>query len=164
MSRSSAVLGLKAHENKAQGFSPVETDGASYATCKVARTSVIAINPDQSRLATFQVAQIVLLLFTGLKPCALFSWAFSPQRMTRFEKNSRATDAREIGIFNVRWDKWRFAARAHQHFSTIPDGGPALEASRSHPALKKAIAQIKTNGSLAFPVPAVTLASAKLDV
>ena len=86
MSRSSAVLGLKAHENKAQGFSPVETDGASYATCKVARTSVIAINPDQSRLATFQVAQIVLLLFTGLKPCALFSWASSPQGMTRFEK------------------------------------------------------------------------------
>ncbi len=78
MLSSSAVHGLKAHENKAQGFSPVEPDCAEYATCKVARNSAIAINSDRSRLATFQVAQIDLLPFTGLKPCALFSGAFSP--------------------------------------------------------------------------------------
>ncbi len=37
-------------------------------------------------------------------------------------------------------DKWRFAAPAHHDFSTFPDGGPALEASWSHPTLKKAMA------------------------
>jgi len=32
MSQSSAVYGLKAHENKAQGFSPVAMHGTGYAT------------------------------------------------------------------------------------------------------------------------------------
>ena len=30
-------------------------------------------------LATFQVAHPDLSAFTGLKPCALYSWAFSPE-------------------------------------------------------------------------------------
>ncbi len=40
----------------------------------------------------------------------------------------------------VGWDQWRFAAPAHHEFSTFPEGGPALEASLSHPTLKKAMA------------------------
>ncbi len=39
---------------------------------------------------------------------------------------------------DVGWDKRRFAAPAHQHFAMFPDGGPALEASLSHPTLKMA--------------------------
>jgi len=31
-----------------------------------------------------------LILFTGLEPCALFSWAFSPQGMTSFDKTEMA--------------------------------------------------------------------------
>ena len=30
-------------------------------------------------LATFQVADPVWNVFTGLKPCALYLWAFSPE-------------------------------------------------------------------------------------
>ena len=41
---------------------------------------------------------------------------------------------------DVGWDQRRFAALAHQQFSKFPDGGPALEASWSHPTLKKAMA------------------------
>ena len=37
-------------------------------------------------------------------------------------------------------DQRRFAAPAHHDFSKFPDGGPAIEASWSHPTLKKAIA------------------------
>ena len=33
----------------------------------------------------------------------------------------------------VGWDQWRFAAPAHHDFSSYHDGGPALEASLSHP-------------------------------
>ena len=40
----------------------------------------------------------------------------------------------------IGWDQWRFAAPAHHEFSTFPDGGPALEASWSHPTLNKAVA------------------------
>ncbi len=42
----------------------------------------------------------------------------------------------------VGWDQRRFAAPAHQDFSTFPDGGPALEASWSHPTLNKAMALV----------------------
>ena len=45
----------------------MEMNSEGLATGKVARNSVIAINPDPSRLATFQVAHIVLHPFTGLK-------------------------------------------------------------------------------------------------
>ena len=38
---------------------------------------------------------------------------------------------------SVGWDQWRFVAPAHHDFSTLPDGGPALEASWSHPTLNK---------------------------
>ncbi|MFO1041149.1 MAG: hypothetical protein U0941_05140 [Planctomycetaceae bacterium] len=48
--------------------------------------------------------------------------------------------ARSEHITKAGWGKRRFAALVHQHFSTTPHGGPALEASSSHPALKKAIA------------------------
>ena len=34
---------------------------------------------------------------------------------------------------DVGWDQWRFAAPAHRQFSKIFHGGPALEASWSHP-------------------------------
>ena len=34
------------------------------------------------------------------------------------------------------WDQRRFAAPAHREFSMLPDGGPALEASLSHPTFK----------------------------
>ena len=37
----------------------------------------------------------------------------------------------------VGWDQRRFAAPAHQQFSMFQDGGPALEASLSHPTLKR---------------------------
>ncbi len=40
----------------------------------------------------------------------------------------------------VGWDRWRFAAPAHHDFSMFFNGGPALEASWSHPTLKKAMA------------------------
>ena len=40
-------------------------------------------------------------------------------------------DAGEVG-----WDQWRFAAPAHHEFTTFPFGGPALEATWSHPTLK----------------------------
>jgi len=40
---------------------------------------------------------------------------------------------------DVGWDQWRFAAPAYHQFSTFPDGGPALEASWSHPTWKKPI-------------------------
>ena len=43
---------------------------------------------------------------------------------------------------NVEWDQRRFAAPAHQQFSKIPHGGPALEASLSHPTLKRGRAVI----------------------
>ena len=36
----------------------------------------------------------------------------------------------------VGWDQRRFAALAHQQFSIVFHGGPALEASWSHPTLK----------------------------
>ena len=45
----------------------------------------------------------------------------------------------EVGQ-NVGWDQRRFAAPAHQQFATFEEGGPALEASWSHPTLKKAMA------------------------
>ena len=41
---------------------------------------------------------------------------------------------------DVGWDQRRFAAPAHHDLSAIPDGGPALEASWSHPTLTKAMA------------------------
>ena len=47
---------------------------------------------------------------------------------------------------DVGWDQRRFAAPAHQQFSTFPDGGPALELSWSHPTLKQAMALL--NGPL----------------
>ncbi len=40
----------------------------------------------------------------------------------------------------VGWDQRRFVAPAHHDFSTFSDGGPALEASLSHPTVKKAMA------------------------
>jgi len=45
---------------------------------------------------------------------------------------------------DVGWDQWRFAAPAHHQFSTFPYGGPALEASWSHPTLKKPFALAST--------------------
>ena len=44
------------------------------------------------------------------------------------------------------WDRRRFVVPVHQQFSMFQEGGPALEASRSHPALKLAMA-------LAAPFP-----------
>ena len=41
---------------------------------------------------------------------------------------------------DVGWDQRRFAAPAHHQFSKVHHGGPALEASWSHPTLKKAMA------------------------
>ena len=41
---------------------------------------------------------------------------------------------------DVGWDQRRFAAPAHQQFSMFHDGRLALEASWSHPTLKKAMA------------------------
>jgi len=37
---------------------------------------------------------------------------------------------------NAGWDQRRFAAPVHQQFAMFHDGGPALEASWSHPTLK----------------------------
>ena len=48
----------------------------------------------------------------------------------------------------VGWDRWRFAAPAHHDFSMFFNGGPALEASWSHPTLKKAMALPKQRGSM----------------
>ena len=45
----------------------------------------------------------------------------------------------EVGQ-DVGWDQRRFAAPAHHDFSTFFGGGPALEASWSHPTLKQAMA------------------------
>ena len=42
----------------------------------------------------------------------------------------------------VGWDQRRFAAPVHHEFSMFPDGGPALEASWSHPTLKEVIARL----------------------
>ena len=42
-------------------------------------------------------------------------------------------------VTKVGWNQRRFAAPAHHQFSTFPDGGPALEASWSHPTLKKRV-------------------------
>ena len=50
---------------------------------------------------------------------------------------------------DVGWDQRRFAAPAHQQFSKFPDGGPALEASWSHPTLNKAMALSHVS---AFPI------------
>ena len=50
---------------------------------------------------------------------------------------------------SVGWDQRRFVAPAHHDFSTFPDGGPALEASWSHPTLKKAMALVPTHQWLA---------------
>ena len=44
----------------------------------------------------------------------------------------------EVGQ-DVGWDQRRFAVPAHHDFSTFPDGGLALEASLSHPTVKKAM-------------------------
>jgi hypothetical protein len=41
---------------------------------------------------------------------------------------------------DVGWDQRRFAAPAHQQIPTFHHGGPALEASWSHPTLTKVIA------------------------
>ncbi len=49
---------------------------------------------------------------------------------------------------DVGWDQWRFAAPAHHDFSTINDGGPALEASLSHPTMNKAIALVSAQPTL----------------
>ena len=48
----------------------------------------------------------------------------------------------------VGWDQRRFAAPAHHDFSTIHDGGLALEASWSHPTLKQAMALADPDGPL----------------
>ncbi len=53
------------------------------------------------------------------------------QSLRRLDAESRsdsATAERAVG-----WDQRRFAAPAHHDVSTRPDGGPALEASLSHP-------------------------------
>ena len=42
------------------------------------------------------------------------------------------------------WDQRRVAAQAHHQFSTFPDGETALEASESHPNMKKPIALADT--------------------
>ena len=49
---------------------------------------------------------------------------------------------------DVGWDQWRFAAQAHHQFSTFPDGGPALEASWSHPTLKMPITLVYSQNRL----------------
>ena len=54
----------------------------------------------------------------------------------------------------VGWDQRRFAAPAHHDFSMFPDGGPALEASWSHPTLKKATALVGSPVP-STPAPAV---------
>ena len=41
---------------------------------------------------------------------------------------------------DVGWDQRRFTAPARQQFSMFHNGGPTLEASWSHPTLKKAMA------------------------
>ena len=74
-----ASFGLKAQEHKAQGFQPCvreTTQNVRPERSRDHRSELIAI---AEFLATFQVAYLVLLTFTGLKPCALCSWAFSPQ-------------------------------------------------------------------------------------
>ena len=83
----------------------METDGAGYATCKVARNSVIAINPDPSRLATFQVAHIVLLPFTGLKALCFVLVGLQPTGNDTLQKSRRANDARINVICKVGWKK-----------------------------------------------------------
>ena len=51
---------------------------------------------------------------------------------------------RAIALFeageDVGWDQRRVAAPAHQKFAMFSDGGPALEASWSHPTIQKAMA------------------------
>ncbi len=69
----------------------------------------------------------------------IISVACGPATEGRFPARSH----RIVGTAQaVGWDKWCFAAPAHQDFSTFPDGGPALEASWSHPTMKKALALI----------------------
>ncbi len=53
---------------------------------------------------------------------------------------------------DVGWDQRRFAAPAHQQFSMLPDGGPALQANWSHPTLKKAMALIASGDETHWPV------------
>ncbi len=52
---------------------------------------------------------------------------------------NRSSDVAEQCHFeagqNVGWDQRCFAAPAHQQFSMFHDGGPALEASWSHPTM-----------------------------
>ena len=50
----------------------------------------------------------------------------------------------------VGWDQRRFAAPAHHEFSPFPVGGPALEASLSHPTLNKAMALADIAAPLAW--------------
>ena len=51
----------------------------------------------------------------------------------------------------VGWDQRRFAAPAHRIFKRLLDGGPALEASWSHPTLKWAMALAVAFTPLANP-------------
>ncbi len=48
--------------------------------------------------------------------------------------------ANKLARASVGWDQRRFAAPAHHHVGRFHDGGPALEASLSHPTLKMAMA------------------------
>ncbi len=74
--------GLKAHQSRAQLQA---CDYGQRNVCDLKGREKFS-HSGRSRLATFQVAHFVFILFTGLKPCALFSWAFSPQGMTGFDK------------------------------------------------------------------------------
>ena len=51
---------------------------------------------------------------------------------------------------SAEWDQRRFAAPAHQQFTTLSGGGPALEASWSHPTAfaRRRISQPWQRGSL----------------
>ena len=58
------------------------------------------------------------------------------KRRVRHSQGHRLVGAAKPGG----WDQWRFASLAHPDFSRVHDGGPALEASLSHPTLKKVMA------------------------
>ena len=135
-----AVCGLKAHENKAQGFQPCG-DGWR----RVCHTDV-----ECGRVCAF----------------ALCDKGHQPERASAYRLmgvlqpavGSHAVPVkshRSRGIFEAGWDLRRFAALAHHDFSTFSSGGPALEANWSHPTLKKQIALGRaTRRSSTFARPA----------
>ena len=72
-------------------------------------------------------------LFRLRKPADLLDVFDAEQTWTRRPAHCHIESEQVVG-----WDQRRFAAPAHHHVSTVSNGGPALEASLSHPTLIRA--------------------------